>query len=249
MLRPRVIPCLLLKGKGLVKSEKFKDYKYVGDPLNAIRIFNEKRADELILLDIEASKSNREPNFSLIEKVASECRMPLCYGGGIKTKEQALKILSLGVEKISISHQAIKNPELIKEIAASAGSQSVVVTLDFKKGLFGNKRNIYTLNGKEKAGLELTEAIKLFTEMGAGEFVLNDIDRDGTLVGYDLELYKELKTLIKTPITIMGGAKDLANIKDASKEMGSIGLGVGRLFVLKGKHKAVLINYNNQLRD
>lgn len=236
-----------MKGKGLVKSEKFKDYKYVGDPLNAIRIFNEKKADELMLLDIEASTQSKAPNYALIEKVASECRMPLCYGGGIKSSSEALRILSLGVEKVSLSFHALKNPSLIHEISQSVGSQSVVVTLDYKKALLGGSRQIYIGNGKEKTGKDLIIAIREFTKLGAGEIVLQNIDLDGTLKGYDLEFLASLREEFKTPITIMGGASGIENISEGFKKMGTIGFGVGRHFVLKGKHKAVLINYSNDL--
>lgn len=246
MLRPRVIPCLLLKDKGLVKSEKFKDYRYVGDPLNAVRIFNEKKADELMLLDIDCSVQKREPNYDLIEKVASECRMPLCYGGGIKTVEQALRILSLGVEKISISSAAVESPEFIRELASQVGNQSVVVTIDYKKPLLGS-RTTYIYNGTQKTKISALDLAKKVSEMGAGEVVLNSIDLDGTLDGYDLGFLSEVKSQIQVPLTIMGGASSLENLKEAHQKLGIIGMGVGRLFVLKGKHKAVLINYSNKI--
>lgn len=192
MLRPRIIPCLLVHDKGLVKTVQFKDPKYVGDPLNAVRIFNEKETDELMVLDIDATKDQREPDYKMIENIAAECRMPLCYGGGVKTVDQAHKIFSLGVEKIAISSAAIENPKLITEMANRVGNQSVVVVIDVKKKLFGGYE-VFTHNGKKSTGKQPQEIAALMQEMGAGEIVLNSIDKDGLMTGYDLELVQKLK--------------------------------------------------------
>ena len=244
MLRPRIIPVLLIHNKGLVKTVKFsvEKGKYVGDPINAVKIFNEKEADELMIIDIDATVENKEPNYSLIEKIANESRMPLCYGGGIKTNKQAQKILSLGVEKISISYSAINNPDLIYEIANDVGNQSVVVTIDVKKKLFGGY-DIYTHNAIKKHKISLKEYIIQIQELGCGEIVINSIDNDGIMKGYDMKLVEFVKPLVKVPLTILGGMGSLEDIKQITNKFGIIGCGVGSFFVFKGKYKAVLINY------
>ena len=246
MLRPRIIPVLLIHNKGLIKTVNFnKDKgKYVGDPINAVKIFNEKEADELIVLDIDATVEGKEPDYALIEKLANESRMPLCYGGGIKNKSQAEKIFSLGVEKIAISSAVIENPNIIKEIADAVGKQSVVVVLDIKKRLFGGYE-IYTHNANKKHKLKLDEFIRKIQELGAGEIVLNSIDNDGVMKGYDIKLVEKLKPLINVPLTILGGAGSLEDIKKLIDKFGIIGGAAGSLFVFKGKYKAVLINYPN----
>ncbi|EOI6869233.1 imidazole glycerol phosphate synthase subunit HisF [Yersinia enterocolitica] len=243
MLRTRIIPCLLVKNKGLVKTEKFCNPKYVGDPINAVKIFNEKEADELILLDIDASVDGRDPDYSMIKKVALECKMPFCYGGGIKNAMQALTIISLGVEKIALSSSAVLNPSLVTEISKEVGRQSVVVILDIKKKLFGQKYEVWINNGKintKKCPLSLAEEL---TEFGAGEIVINSIDRDGTMKGYDIELAKLMRSRIKVPMTVLGGAGSYDDISSLITEVGVIGSAVGSLFVFKGIYKAVLINY------
>ncbi len=242
MLSPRIIPCLLVHNKGLVKSVKFKDYKYVGDPINAVKIFNEKEVDELIVLDIDATVENREPDYKMIENLATECRMPLCYGGGIKTVEQAQKIFNLGVEKIALSSFAVDNPKIVTEIAREVGAQSVVVVLDVKKRLFGGY-DIYTENGKKKSKINLEKFVVELQELGVGEIVLNSIDNDGMMKGYDLNLIEKIKPFIKVPMTLLGGAGSLEDIKILIDKFKIIGCCAGSLFVFKGKYKAVLINY------
>jgi len=242
MLRPRIIPCLLVQNKGLVKTVNFKNPKYVGDPINAVRIFNEKEADELSIFDIDASRLNIEPDYKSIEYWASECRMPLCYGGGIKTVEQAQNIFSLGVEKIAISSAAIKNPKIISKIAERVGNQSVVVVLDIKKKLFGGYE-IFTHNATRSTGLNPINFVQEAVKLGAGEIVLNSIDLDGTMKGYDLNLVKEIREKIRTPLTVLGGAGSLEDISMLVKNFGQIGASAGSLFVFKGVYKAVLINY------
>lgn len=242
MLRPRIIPCLLIHEKGLVKTVQFKDPKYVGDPINAVRIFNEKQSDELMVLDIDASVNNGEPDYVLIEKLASECRMPLCYGGGIKTVEQAQKIFSLGVEKVALSSAVMDNPDLITKIAERVGTQSVVVVLDVKKKLFGGYE-IYTHNGKKATGKNPLEMAVLFQKKGAGEVVINSIDQDGVMKGYDLDLAKKVRKQISVPLTILGGAGNLDDIGKLISTFGIIGASAGSLFVFRGVYKAVLISY------
>ena len=242
MLRPRIIPCLLVRDKGLVKTTKFKDARYLGDPMNAVRIFNEKEADELMILDIDATVQGRGPDFEMIEHCAQECRMSLCYGGGITTAEQAQKIFALGVEKIAISHGALKNPTIVTELAEKVGSQSVVSVLDVKKKLFGGYE-VYTHNGTKGTGKNPFDLIEEFQKLGAGEIVINNIDNDGVMKGYDLALMEKARKATTLPLTASGGAGSMDDIGELIKKFGIIGAAAGSLFVFKGKLKAVLINY------
>jgi len=246
MLRPRIIPCLLVHEKGLVKTVRFKDPKYLGDPINAVRIFNEKLVDELTILDIDATVEGREPDYKMIEYWAAECRMPLCYGGGVKTPEQAQRIFNLGVEKIAISSAAIENPGLITSIADRVGTQSVVVIIDVKKKLLGGYE-IYTHNAKKPANLNLFDFIKNLEKLGAGEIVINSIDQDGMMKGYDFSLAEKVRSVTGLPLTILGGAGELAHIEQLINKFGIIGAAAGSLFVFKGRYKAVLINYPNEI--
>lgn len=247
MLRPRIIPCLLVREKGLVKTVKFKDGKYVGDPLNAVKIFNEKEVDELMVLDIDASAENREPDFDMIRKMAIESRMPLCYGGGVKTVEHAKRIISLGAEKVAISSVALKNTSVITEMAKAVGSQSVVVVIDVKsKGLLG-KKEVTGYNGTEFTGKNPVDFARECEEAGAGELVINSVDRDGMMNGYDIKLIREIRQQTTIPITVIGGAATLDDISTLIREFGVIGAAAGSLFVFKGKYKAVLINYPNSI--
>ncbi len=243
MLYPRITPCLLIHNKGLVKTVQFKDPKYVGDPLNAVKIFNEKEVDELIVLDIDASREGNEPDYKIIEKLAAECRMPLCYGGGIKTVEQAKRIFSLGVEKIAISSIAIEDPSIVTAMAEKVGNQSVVVVLDVKKKRFSNKYELVTLNSTKKTGIDPKVFAKEMQEKGAGEIVINSVDNDGVMQGYDKELINTLRNDISIPMTVLGGAGTLDDIGEIIKQHGIIGVAAGSLFVFKGKFRAVLINY------
>lgn len=243
MLYPRIIPCLLVHNKGLVKTVKFKEPKYIGDPINAVKIFNEKEVDELIVLDIDATSNGREPDYKMIENLAAECRMPLCYGGGIKNLSQASKIFSLGVEKIAMSSLLLKDMDEVKEIIKRVGKQSVVAVLDIKKKTFGNKYEIYTHNGTKATGVEPVFFSKKLEEVGVGEIVINSIDQDGTMKGYDMKLIENIRDTISIPLTVLGGAGSLDDIGEVIKEHGIIGVAAGSLFVFKGKFKAVLINY------
>ncbi|KKO47841.1 imidazole glycerol phosphate synthase [Arsukibacterium sp. MJ3] len=242
MLRSRIIPCLLVKNKGLVKTVNFKDPKYVGDPINAVKIFNEKLVDELVVLDIDASRDNREPDYKMIENLATECRMPFCYGGGIKTLEQAVKISNLGVEKVALSSAAFENPELITQMSNAIGKQSVVVVLDVKKSLFGSY-DCYVLNGSKKVKGDVVELAKKFQALGAGEIVINSIDNDGKMAGYDQKLIRLVRDAVDIPLTVLGGAGSLNDIKAVIDEHKIIGVAAGSLFVFKGTYRAVLINY------
>lgn len=234
--------------KGLVKTVNFKDPKYVGDPINAVKIFNEKEVDELMVLDIDATVENRGPNFEMIKNLAQECRMPFCYGGGVTTVEQAKRIIELGAEKVALSSSAIKNPQLLREIGKAVGIQSVVVVLDVKKKglLSGGGYDVYIKNGKEKAGIKLKEFIQQLNEIGVGELVINSIDKDGTMSGYDLSLISTVRELTEFPITVLGGAGSLEDVKSMISKYKIIGVAAGSLFVFKGKYRAVLINYPNR---
>ena len=245
MLRPRIIPSLLLHENGLVKTVNFKTPKYVGDPINAVKIFNEKQVDELVFFDIDATVLNREPDYSLIEKLANQSRMPLCYGGGVKTVEQAQKIFSLGIEKIALSSAVIQNPSIVTQIAERVGSQSVIVVLDVKKKLFGGYE-VYTHNGKKATGINPIKFAQELESLGAGELVINSIDQDGIMKGYDLNLIDKVVENITIPVTVLGGAGSLKDIETVIEKNGVIGLAAGSLFVFRGPYKAVLINYPNQ---
>ena len=243
MLRPRITPCLLVHKGGLVKTVGFKAPKYVGDPINAVKIFNEKEADELVVLDIDASVNNAEPDYRMIANLAAECRMPLCYGGGIKTPEQAKRIISLGVEKVAISSAAVEHPELITQIADEIGRQSVVVVLDVKKRLLSKSYDVFTINARNNTKRSVFELAGKAEKLGAGELVINSIDLDGAMTGYDLALAEKVRQTVNIPITILGGAGKLDDIEALIRLCGVIGASAGSLFVFKGVYKAVLINY------
>lgn len=245
MLRPRVIPCLLIHKGGLVKTRGFSEPKYVGDPMNAVRIFNEKEADELLVLDIDATRERREPNFGLIAKLAAECRMPLCYGGGITTAEQASRIIDLGVEKVALGAAALCVPGVIERTAKVVGRQSVVAVIDVKKRpeLGASGYEVLTHNGSKSHGTDLLHIVKELESAGAGEIVVNSIDRDGSMQGYDIELARLIKSVVGVPLTMLGGAGSLADMAALVRECGIVGLCAGSLFVFKGRFRAVLISY------
>jgi len=246
MLRPRIIPCLLLRNGGLVKTVRFSEPKYVGDPINAVKIFNEKEADELIVLDIDATAQGSQPSFRLIAQFAAECRMPLCYGGGVKTAEQAKAIIGLGVEKVAISSAALENPRLISAIAQEIGSQSIVVVLDVKKRLPAGDYEVWTHNGLRNSGKSPVQIAQEAESCGAGEIVVNSIDNDGQMMGYDLELAKLIRKAVRLPLTVLGGAGSLADIGRLIAACGVVGAAAGSLFVFKGPYRAVLISYPGQ---
>tara|TARA_B100000795_G_C22762808_1_gene424361 strand:- start:809 stop:1585 length:777 start_codon:yes stop_codon:yes gene_type:complete len=246
MLRSRIIPCLLVHKKGLVKTVKFKDSKYVGDPINAVKIFNEKEVDELIVLDIDATRDKRGPDFTLIRNLAAECRMPFCYGGGVTTVAQARKIISLGAEKVALSSAVINDVSLCRAIGKAVGVQSVVVVLDVKKRKLLGGYDIFTNNGQVKSKRRFKEFVIELNQIGVGEIVVNSIDNDGVMAGYDMELASLVRDLCDIPITILGGAGTLDHIKKLISKFKVIGAAAGSLFVFKGKYKAVLINYPNR---
>ena len=245
MLRPRIIVSLLVHNNGLVKTANFKNPKYVGDPINAVKIFNEKAVDELSIFDIDATVQGKEPDYSLIERLASQSRMPLCYGGGVKTVQQAERIFGLGIEKIALSSRIIENPKLITKLAERVGSQSVIAVLDIKKKVFGGYE-IYTHNGKKACNLDPIKFAEELQNLGVGEIVINSIDQEGTMKGFDLNLIKKVREKIKIPMTVLGGAGSLNDIKTVIDQHGVIGVAAGSLFVFKGVYKAVLINYPNK---
>lgn len=242
MLRPRIIPSLLLQDSGLVKTVNFKNPKYVGDPINAVKIFNEKEVDELAIFDIDATAKGLEPNYGLIERIANQSRMPLCYGGGVKTLEQAQRIFSLGVEKIALSSAVLQNPDLITKIGEKVGAQSVIVVLDVKKKLFGGYE-VFTHNGKKSTGINPFKFVEEAQNLGAGEIIINSIDQDGVMKGYDMSLIEKVREKISLPLTVLGGAGSLDDIQEVISKHQIIGVAAGSLFVFKGVYKAVLINY------
>jgi cyclase len=243
MLRPRIIPCLLVHNKGLVKTVRFGDPKYVGDPVNAVRIFNEKEVDELIVLDIDATVKSAEPDYLMIRNLAAECRMPLCYGGGVRTVEQAVRIVKMGVEKVAISSRAVEDPALVSAMAVHLGSQSVVVVMDVRKDPRSGAYEIWTHNGTRNTHRNPVDFARELESLGVGEITINSIDRDGVMQGYDLELIRQIREAVTVPITALGGAGSLRDLELLVKEFGILGVGAASLFVFKGIYKAVLINY------
>lgn len=252
MLRPRIIPCLLVHNGGLVKTVGFKAPKYVGDPINAVKIFNEKEADELVVLDIDASVKGVEPNYGLIAKLAAECRMPLCYGGGITSAEQASRIIDLGVEKVSVSAAAVARPGLLGEMAVAIGRQSVVAVIDVRKksGLFASGHEVCTHNATRAVPQDPIELARQLEAAGAGEIVINSVERDGNMKGYDLDLAQRLRAALSVPLTVLGGAGSLDDVGALIQRCGVVGAAAGSLFVFKGQYRAVLINYpTHQQKD
>ena len=241
MLKHRVIPSLLLRQGGLVKTQRFRDPVYVGDPINAIRIFNEKEVDELMVVDIDATREGREPDYTLVRNLASECRMPLCYGGGIQSVEQFQRLISVAVEKVAVSSAAVKDLTLVTQAAERVGRQSVVVVVDVRRE--GPMWRVYTHNGTRRSDREVTGFVREAESAGAGEIVVNSIDNDGLMKGFDLELARAVRAATTRPLTVLGGAGRLADIEELAREFGVIGAAAGSLFVFKGAYRAVLINY------
>lgn len=241
MLKNRVIPTLLLKEGGLIKTRKFKDPKYVGDAVNAIRIFNEKEVDELIVLDIYASRENRRPDFDAIGHIAEECFMPLCYGGGVHSLEDASRIYQCGVEKVCLQTAALRTPELVTQIARKYGSQAVVVSIDIKKDWLGRRRVFASSTGK-LLDTPLSDVLKRLVDAGAGEVLINAVDKDGDLSGYDLDLVSETARYVNVPVIASGGAASLEDFRKAV-DAGASAVAAGAYFVFHGPHRAVLITY------
>ena len=241
MLRPRVIPVLLINGRGLYKTRQFKDPKYVGDPINTVKIFNEKEVDEICVIDITASIEKREPNIPLIREIAGECFMPMSYGGGVRTLEQARTVFNSGVEKIIINTLVHDAPEIVRTIAAYAGASSVVISIDFKKKLLRGYE-VYTCGGKRATGRDPVDFAREMEKTGVGEILLQSIDRDGTMQGYDLELIHRVSESVNIPIIACGGAGRLSDFASAIKS-GASAVAAGSYFVFQGKHRAVLLSY------
>jgi cyclase len=241
VLTTRVIPCLLLKGSGLVKTVRFKEPKYVGDPINAVKIFNEKEVDELIFLDITASREGKEPPFAMIENIASECFMPVAYGGGVTSLEQASRIVSLGIEKIVLNSAALRTPDLVNRLSDHVGASSTVVGIDVKKDLFGRYR-VYDHARQKTTDIAPGDHAARMAAAGAGEIFLNDVNRDGTGSGFDLDLVRSVTSAVDVPVIACGGAGGLDDLRLATTA-GASAVAAGSLFVYMGKHRAVMITY------
>ncbi|MBN1999830.1 imidazole glycerol phosphate synthase subunit HisF [candidate division KSB1 bacterium] len=250
MFRPRVIPTLLLKKNGLVKTIRFRKFRYIGDPINAVKIFNEKLADELVFLDITASRENRTISAELVEKIGDEAYMPFTVGGGIRTIDDIRKIINSGAEKVAINTQAVIEPQFIQKAADVFGSSTIVVSIDVKK-VFPKDYRIYTHSGSKKTTLDPREFAIQMEKMGAGEIFLNSVDRDGTMAGYDLDLIKYVSNAVSVPVIACGGAGSLNDFPKAVFQGGASAVAAGSLFVYHGRLNAVLINFpkRQQLED
>ncbi|MEO5844598.1 MAG: AglZ/HisF2 family acetamidino modification protein [Caldimonas sp.] len=242
MLRTRVIPCLLLRGAGLVKTTRFKDAKYVGDPINAIKIFNDKEVDELVLLDITASREQRGPAFSVIAEVASECFMPLAYGGGLRSVEEARRVLKLGVEKVVFNTTAWRAPQVVRDAAREFGSQAVVASIDVRRKMFG-RHEVFVEGGTRGTGVDPVEYAQRMEAAGCGEIYLTSIDRDGTMKGYELDLIASVTARVGVPVIAAGGAGGVDDFGAAVRQGGAAAVAAGAMFVFHGPHRAVLITY------
>lgn len=245
MLRTRVIPALLLRNRGLVKTIKFKDPKYLGDPINIVKIFNDKEVDELVFLDITATKERKGPPFDLLANITSECFMPLGYGGGIRKMDEVKRLLSMGIEKIILNSYAVENPDFVSEVAAFAGNQAVVISIDVKKN-WRSKYEVFTHGGTKKTDLNPVDFALQMQEKGAGEIFLNSIDRDGTMEGYDLELTKSVAEVLEVPLIACGGAKNVQDLGDVVKQGSASAAAAGSIFVFQGPLRGVLISYPSQ---
>ena len=242
MIQARVIPALLLKGQGLVKTVKFKDPKYLGDPINVVRIFNDKEVDELVLLDITATPENRGPQFNVLKDIASEAFIPLAYGGGIRSMDDVHTLLGIGIEKLILNTSSVEKPALVREIADHAGSQAVVVSIDVKKNFLG-KYEVFTHCGQKKTGLDPVKHAVEMEKMGAGEILINSIDRDGTMQGYDIELVKKVADAVNVPVVACGGAGTLDHVAEVIQQGHASAAAAGSIFVFQGPLRGVLISY------
>ncbi len=245
MIRPRVIPALLLKGQGLVKTVKFKDPKYLGDPINIVRIFNDKEVDELIFLDISATTEKRPPPFETLSTITDECFMPLGYGGGVREMEDVKTLLYLGIEKVILNSIAVENPDFVTKVADYAGSQAVVISIDIKKSLLG-KYEVLIHSGKKKTGLDPVQHAQDVEKRGAGELFVNSIDRDGMMQGYDLNLIRQIADSVNIPVIAGGGAGNIHHLAEAVQQGGASAAAAGSLFVFQGPLRGVLISYPSQ---
>lgn len=245
MIQPRVIPCLLLRDAGLVKTVRFKNPTYLGDPINIVRIFNDKEVDELVFLDITATRERKAPPLELLAKIAGECFMPLCYGGGVADIVTMTTLYGLGLEKVAINTAAVERPSIVAAASKAFGSQSVVVSMDVKKGLFRGYE-VWTRCGRRATGLDPVEHARRMEGEGAGEILLNSIDRDGTMSGYDIELVRRVSGSVTIPVVACGGAASVEDLGRVVKEGGASAAGAGSMFVFQGTHRAVLIKYPTQ---
>lgn len=241
MYHNRIIPCLLLRDQGLVKTVKFNKYRYLGDPINAVKIYNDKEVDELIFLDIDATKEKRKPDYNFLKKIAEQCFMPLCYGGGVKTVDEAKRIFELGFEKISLNTTAYNNPDIIKNLVEMFGAQSIVGSMDIRTDWKGHKL-VYLYSPKKYIGINPIEYALYLENLGVGEIFLNSIDNDGMMGGYDYQMIKQISNSVSVPIIACGGAGKIEDCKKAI-ETGASAAAAGSLFVYWGRNKAVLINY------
>ena len=244
MFRPRVLPILLLKGKGLVKSKKFKNYRYIGDPINAVKLFNDLKADEIVFLDILASKENRTISLDFVRSVGDEANMPFSVGGGIRTIQDIKEIINAGAEKVIINTFAVENPNFIKQASDTFGSSTIVVSIDVKKTIWG-KNKVFTLGGKKPTRLDPIMFAKLIEEKGAGEIIINSIEKDGLMTGYDLDLVREISKAVAIPVVAAGGAGGMDDFRLAIESNASA-VAAGSFFVYHGARKAVLISYPSQ---
>jgi cyclase len=242
MALPRVIPVLLLRNKGLVKTLKFKEHRYVGDPINAVKIFNEKGVDELCFLDIDATREGREPNYDYLKEIATECFMPLSYGGAVKTLDQIKRLIQSGIEKVVLNAQALEKPDVVRAAADSFGSSTIVGAMDVKKNLFG-KYLVYSYVKKTTVNLEPVRHAEHLQELGVGEIFLNNVDHDGMLNGYDLDLVSKITSAVDVPVIACGGCRSVDDIDKVINQSKAAAAAAGSFFVFHGKHKAVLITY------
>jgi len=242
MALPRVIPVLLLRNKGLVKTVRFNEHKYVGDPINAVKIFNEKEVDELVFLDIDASRENREPPYEYLKEIASECFMPLAYGGAVRSIEQIRHLIQSGIEKIIINTQALENSDFVRSACETFGSSTIVGAIDVKKNIWG-KTKVYTHVKKSTIDMDPSAFALKLQQLGVGEIFLNNVDRDGTLQGYDLDLITRVTQAVDVPVIACGGAGSIDDIDNAINKAHASAAAAGSFFVFHGKHRAVLITY------
>ena len=242
MFRPRIIPVLLLQGNALVKSKGFKDFRYIGDPINAVKVFNDLKADELVFLDIEATKEKRTISTELVSQVGEEANMPFAVGGGIKNLEEIQNIIAKGAEKVIINTCAVENPKFIREASDNFGSSTIVVCIDVKKKFFSGEV-VWRNSGSKSSKYSPKDFAKIIEENGAGEIIIQSIDKDGTMSGYDLDLVKEISTAVAIPVVALGGAGNLEHMIEAYKKGFASALAAGSLFVFQGPNKGVLINY------
>lgn len=242
MLKTRVMPCLLLQDGSLVKTVRFRNPAYIGDPINAVRIFNEKEVDELIFLDITATIENRPPPFKILADIASECFMPVTYGGGVRDLETIRSLLNLGIEKVAINTHAVENPEFVRAAADKYGSSTIVVSIDARRKPFG-KYEVMSRGGRKATGLDAVRLAVEMERMGAGEILLTSIDRDGAQEGYDIELIRNVAGAVGVPVIACGGAGKIEDFRAAVKEGGASACAAGSMVVYFGRNRAVLINF------